>query len=254
MNSPVIFYHIPKSAGTTLNSVLKKNYQPENFVECGINTQAFMADMKTWPPDRLAQVRLLQGHFPFGIHELLPGRPRYFTLLRDPVDRVISYYYHAKREPLHYLHKHIHGNDWSLKDLLESRIPIMMNDAQVRLISGVFDTLPFNEVDERLLEQAITNLRTFAVVGVMEQFDLTLLLLQKAFGWRDINYVTTNIGENRQPAEMHSAEIIETVRRYNRYDAMLYEEARRLLAQQVKDAGLLFRLRLMANRFSQNKT
>ncbi len=135
----------------------------------------------------------------------------------------------------------------------ESRIPIMMNDAQVRLISGVFDTLPFNEVDERLLEQAITNLRTFTVVGVMEQFDLTLLLLQKAFGWRDIRYVTTNVGENRRPTEMHSAEIIETVRRYNRYDAVLYEEARRLLAQQVKDAGPLFRLRLMAYRLSKIK-
>lgn len=204
--------------------------------------------MKTWPPERLEQVRLLQGHFPFGFHEILPGRANYFTILRDPVDRVISYYYHAKREPLHYLYKHIHDNDWTLKDLLESRIPLMMNNAQVRFISGVFETPYFDEVDESHLEQAIANLRTFVVVGVTEEFDLTLLLLQRAFGWGDIGYRSVNVGQNRRPTESHSAEIIETVQRYNRLDMALYDEAQRLLDEQVAAAGWSLRPRLWAFR------
>jgi len=213
-----------------------------------------MAELETWPPEQLAQVRMLTGHFPFGIHELLPGRPRYFTLLRDPVDRVLSYYYHASREPMHYLYDHIHDDGWTVKDLLESGLPIMMNDGQVRLISGAYYDPPYGEVDESVLDQAIANLRTFTVVGVMEQFDLSLMLLQRAFGWRDIGYQISNVGENRRPAEAHSAEIIEAVRRYNRLDIKLYEEAKRLFRRQVRDAGLLFRLRYFYFRFHLYKT
>jgi len=240
---PVVFYHIPKSAGTTLNRILKKNYPPENFVECGIDTYAFMADMKTWSPERLAQVRLLQGHFPFGFHEALPGRARYFTILRDPVDRVVSYFYHARREPRHYLYDQIHDNHWTLKELLENGSPLMMNNGQVRFISGVFGTVPFDEINEGHLATAIANLRTFEVVGLTEKFDLTLLLLQRAFGWRDISYRSVNVGENRRPTEAHSAEIIDAVRRANRLDLALYEEARRLFAGEVAAAGLSLRPR-----------
>lgn len=247
-SNPVVFYHIPKSAGTTLNSILRKNYPPESIVVSGFSAQEFMAEVKTWSPERLAQVKFIQGHFPFGFHETLPGRAKYFTILRDPVDRVISYYYHAKREPFHYLYHRIHDNNWTLKDLLESRHPLMMNDAQVRLISGAYETPPFGQVDESHLEQAIANLNRFEVVGVTEEFDLTLLLLQQKFGWQDIRYRSVNVGENRRPTEAHAPEIIEAVRRYNRLDIILYDAARQMLDERVAAAGWSLRRRLWAFR------
>ena len=39
----------------------------------------------------------------------------------NPIERVISYYYHARRDRAHYLYDLIHDNDWSLADLLASQ-------------------------------------------------------------------------------------------------------------------------------------
>ena len=242
----IVYYHLPKSAGTTLNRILRHNYRPEEMVESGPNTQEFIAELQTWPLERLAAIRFLQGHFPFGVHETMPQRARCFTILRDPVDRVLSQYYHVRREPDYFLFDLIHDSNFSLPELLDSGIPLMMNDGQVRLLSGVYTDANMGEVTEAMLAVAIANLRSCEVVGLTEQFDLSLVLLQRAFGWRYVGYEPANVGHNRPPAEAISAETIEAVRHYNRMDARLYEEAQRLMAQQAASAGRSLGLRLAA--------
>lgn len=237
----IVFYHLPKSAGTTLNRILRHNYRRDEMAESGPNTQEFVAELKTWPPERLAAIRFLQGHYPWGLHEMLPQRSRCFTILRDPVERVLSHFYHAQRQPDYFLYDLIQDNNGSLPKLLESGVPLMMNDGQVRLLSAVWGDAPFDGIDEAMLAKAVDNLRACAVVGVTEQFDLTLLLLQQTFGWRHIDYVRANIGTNRPPSATLGEEIIAAVRRHNQLDMRLYDEARRLLARQT--AGWPWRLR-----------
>lgn len=242
----IVFYHLPKSAGTTLNRILRHNYRPDEIVESGPNTEEFIAELQMWPLERLAAIRFLQGHFPFGVHETMPQRARCFTILRDPVDRVLSQYYHVRREPDYFLFDLIHDNNFSLPELLDSGIPLMMNDGQVRLLSGVYTDANMGEVTEAMLAAAIANLRSCEVVGLTEQFDLSLVLLQRAFGWRYVGYEPVNVGHNRPPVEALSAETIEAIRHYNRMDALLYKEAQRLMAQQAASAGRSLGLRLAA--------
>lgn len=243
----IVFYHLPKSAGTTLNRILRHNYRRDEMAESGPNTQEFVAELKTWSPERLAAIRFLQGHYPWGLHEMLPQRARCFTILRDPVERVLSHFYHAQRQPDYFLYDLIQDNNGSLPKLLESGIPLMMNDGQVRLLSGVYADPHMGEVTEAMLATAVANLRSCAVVGITEQFDLSLVLLQRAFGWRFIGYKRpVNVGHNRPPAREIDAEALEAVRHYNRMDALLYEEAQRLMAQQAADAGRTLGVRLMA--------
>lgn len=248
----VVFYHLPKSAGTTLNRIMWLNYKRDEVATSGPITQEFIDKLKAWPPEKLASIRFMQGHYPWGLHEVLPQRTHCFTFLRDPVERVLSQYYHAQREPGYFLYDLIHGNNWSLPELLASKIPLMMDNGQVRLLSGVYANANMGEVTEEMLATAITNLRQCEVVGITEQFDLSLVLLQRAFGWRYIGYKPVNVGHNRPPAEAISPETIEAVRHYNRMDALLYEEGRRLLAQQAADVGRSLGLRLMALNIQKN--
>src|SRR5438876_4163369 len=103
----LVFVHIPKTAGTTLRTILDMN-------EPGTRSSALGNVFKGWGGidtgliDNLRgdtmrvdlkRVRLVRGHFPLGVREYLPryvskGRQlRCFTFLREPVDRTLSQYF-----------------------------------------------------------------------------------------------------------------------------------------------------------------
>src|SRR5512135_3015151 len=96
----LIFLHIPKTAGTTFRSILPANYRAEELYNVPTNAEG-QVDFSGL--DRLSDVekrkiRVLAGHFQYGAHEHLPQKSSYITILRDPVKRIISRYYHAVRE------------------------------------------------------------------------------------------------------------------------------------------------------------
>ena len=52
-------------------------------------------------------LRLVVGDMPFGVHRFTNQRSSYFTFLREPIDRVVSAYYHVKRTTEHPMHHRV---------------------------------------------------------------------------------------------------------------------------------------------------
>lgn len=243
-NETIVFYHLPKTAGTTLDTIIRQNYRNSEVVTQSIDTHAFLAEFKEWPLAKRQQIRLLHGHFPFGIHDLLPQPTRYFAILRDPIERTISYYYHAKRDPHHYLYELINKDKMSLKTLIESGSALMMNDGQTRLLSAVFGNAPVGGISDEMLATAVSNLQQMTVVGLTEQFDATLILLQQAFGWQNIYYTRSNIGTNRQAATEIDQDTLATITNYNQQDLHLYHKAQALFKAQTSKQKPIFFIKL----------
>jgi hypothetical protein len=96
----LFFIHIPKCAGSSFRNVLKR--------WCG--RDALFIDARS--PEELAlglegreQPPLaVAGHFRFGIHAGLSCRPRYVSLVRDPLDRFVSLYQHMASVTDHPFH------------------------------------------------------------------------------------------------------------------------------------------------------
>ena len=101
----VIFLHVPKTAGTTLNRLIEWEYPLLQIYS--VDPVLFnwsYKHLRSLSPTRLKRFRIFKGHMVFGLHEILPQKATYITVLRDPVDRVISAFYFMRNYKLHPLY------------------------------------------------------------------------------------------------------------------------------------------------------
>ncbi len=231
----VIFLHVGKTGGSTLQRILYRHVAPGDRMR-------IRATPRTGRPTRedslrrfasvhvetRARLKLVEGHVIYGIHDLLPGPSTYITLLRDPVALSISQYRYVCRTPAHPLHDEALRLG-SLDAYVRSGISLETDNSQVRAISGD-TTTPFGGCSAEMLGRAQAHLdATFSVVGVTEAFDDTLALLERTFGWSRLWYTSANVApRSHVPVPASTRRFLEE---QNRYDLELHERARSELRQ-----------------------
>jgi hypothetical protein len=253
----IIFLHIPKAAGTTLSRVFLANYRrDETFTIDGVRGEESTKQFIDMSADEKRKIRLLQGHMVFGLHKHLVSPFSYITILRNPIDRVVSHYYYVLREPKHYLYNEVVSRRMNLQDYVGSGISTELNNDQVRLIAGIDDQIPFGCCTRTNLEQAIGNLRKyFEVVGISERFDESLLLLKKKLGWHGMPlYRKTNVTKGRPRIDQITRKGLKTIEKMNELDMELYEYAGQCFEMMVKELldGNKVRVFSIINRMYQN--
>jgi hypothetical protein len=287
-NKIILFLHIPKSAGTTLASCLTENYYNRQCDELQLPAHedlhrfyegdmfyypiGFYKDPKGWYPEyiipflNLPGLRVVTGHFSYGIHHHIPAECLYFTILRDPIKRIVSLYYHLvstkvinEKISLDQFLEGIPEEGW-LADLIkwhpvhagldESNIRkwsrCMVDNDQTRRISGMEP--PFGELSESMFLNARTNIdNNFILVGLTERFDETLLLLAIKLGWAKLpNYLPKLVNRAKQASETLHDRVLYKIEELNYWDIKLYDYARRLFEQTVEEYGLEFKTKIRA--------
>jgi hypothetical protein len=148
-----IFIHIPKTAGSTLNSIIERQYPlksicsiyPENATVPGGILLSSGDQLAELNEADLARIRLLRTHLSFGVHGYLPGPSTYFTILRDPIERIISFYYFVSALPESLRPDYFPSKSPDLRDFLEEKVTIEVDNAQTRMLSGDLHTVPFGQ-------------------------------------------------------------------------------------------------------------
>lgn len=215
----LVYLHIAKTGGTTMFHYLER--------------QLVTYHLKSWwLPDYWDVPEgtvCIFSHCPYGeIETHYPGEHQYATFLRDPVDRLVSNYYHVTAKSNH--PDFIGYSALPLDELvLEGKFSTLDN-GMVRLLSGRHDcgNLPSQgPVTSDDLERAKENLYTFTAVGFLDTFDESLTKFANIFGWTDLRYDWYRKGYGPPMDES----ILKVVREANQFDAELVDFARRGLSE-----------------------
>jgi hypothetical protein len=172
---------------------------------------------------------VLKGHVIFDFDKSLTGF-HYVTLLRQPLDRLVSYYFYALGQRHHYLHSLLQQRRIRLEQFLLSDLSIELDNYQVRAVSGAAFPGVRERVNRDHLELAKHNLRErFAAFGLSESFERSMLEFARVFGWSLPPFGHTNRAEYAGQPEL-SVRAREEIARRNQFDLQLYEYAESLFA------------------------
>lgn len=212
-----IFIHIPKTGGTTLNTIFKSQYEPKQYLDHNFYIDRVTSFDQLTAAEK-ESIEAVAGHYFYGTHEYFPKAHRYFTMLRDPVDRVLSLYYFLQTYP-----GYERVREMTLEEYVKAEAEAY--NFQTIMICGL-DVRPS-------VTRAKKHLDTFAAVGITEMFDESIYLLQREFGWEHIHYKKDNITKKRKRKEQISPETISLIQEYNEMDQEVYEYAKQLLHRKL---------------------
>lgn len=244
VSTPLVFLHIPKTGGTTLREILKREFDPARTLTLASDSEAEWDRFWAMEQGERDEFDLVVGHTPFGLHEGLRPGARYVAMLRDPVERVISHYRFIRSRPNHELYEQV--NALTLAQYAASQVTPELDNGQVRLLSGLGSgpTTAGTETSREHLEQALANLdQHFLHVGSSERFDDSIAALTVALG-RDLRRTPdANVSDPRRSVDV-TAEVRQVLEERNGLDRELHGAVNaRLDAQIAEQAGHYLRVR-----------
>jgi len=169
----VLSIHIPKTAGVSFRKILAQLYEADFMLKYWQMTDAFGQVVTSIP----ANVRCIHGHYAPEV--LLPQFPRarLITWVRDPVERVVSSYFHRLREP-----------DW------EHPVTRELHEKKLTLLQFAAIKLMRNEMARYIGDRQIED---FAFIGRVEAFEDSLACFCREFGFNPINVPHENCNPER---------------------------------------------------------
>jgi hypothetical protein len=231
------FLRMQKTAGTALRRRLVNHFgeaavYPSRAVD-GADVLKLAVSID-YLQERLAargdQIRVIAGHFPLCTTELIEGRYTTLTLLREPVERTLSFLRHTRENtpavrdlPL----EEIYDDEFRFHSMAHNHMTKMLSLRPAEMKAWMLTRVEFTHDH---LERAKEALAGIDAVGLQEHFEDFCAELTARFGWRLGEPVTgVNATRSVEVPQSLRARIVED----NAMDVELYEFARQLL----HDAG-----------------
>lgn len=235
----LVFLHIPKTAGISLRDVILARMEGRPRFRI-LNPIDDARKLRALPAAQRAALGLVEGHLYYGIHEVLPRPCVYMTMLRDPVERVLSYYSFVREWEPHHLHRRVNDEGLSLARCFEMGLTVEMDNFMVRALTSLRNIhVPFGGVTREMLGEARAHLESIAALGITEEFGASLAYFGRLLGWPPVPEPRSNTTAKRLKRDELSPGELGVIREHNALDIELYAYARRLFRARLDgEAGV----------------
>ncbi len=253
----LIFFHIPKTGGMTMEAIFKHCFPDQHFnpeLQYGDtalslrSTPRIAEKFRQLPVEQQRAVRCMIGaHCAMDVDTIFDRGSKFFTIVRHPVDRVISNFFHIRR--FSYLPFYRFIKDLTLEQYLDSGIGLYHDNQQVRTLSGCpeldapwdLKSRPISNssspVERRHLEMAKRNIEErFIAAAPLEEFTALVWFFKRLYGW-PFHWVLFRI-HNDNPNRPKLAAVPGATRKrletLNQYDIEVYEWVKARFAKQIQ--------------------
>jgi len=233
------FVHMQKTAGTALRLRLMRHFgelavYPTKRVD-GVDRVKLVLSID-FLRERMAargdQIVVVTGHFPLCTTTLLEGPFETLTLLREPVERTLSYLrHHRENEPADREKdlEQIYEDPFRFHGFVHNHMTKMLSLRPGEMSDGMLTRVEFTREH---LERAKEALAGIDAVGLQEDYDGFCEELETRFGWDLGPSAVVNSSSPAPVSEAFRARIAHD----NELDVELYEFARGLVSERQSHA------------------
>ena len=219
---PALFLHIQKTAGSSIVEYARQYYS--SVISHG--------DFMYCKPEEFNDIQFISGHFGYEFAKYYIPRRYSFVFLRDPVERVLSFYYYCRSGNLNDFKAYRAARENNLEQFLALGFTdysighgIVNNQAwQLACDYGLRNIRKYT--NSEIQELAINHLDNFSYIGFTETFDEDRDNLMKALGLPIPECDTkTNANYGRPNRKDITSNALEILHEITRADQVLYDEA-----------------------------
>ena len=229
----ILFDHLPKCGGATLTRYLCAHYpRRKTFLTDGSDPFSSVAAFKRMSQAQRYRYDLVLGHLAHELLEYADPACLKVTVLRDPIERILSHYFYAERSPGHYLHAKIVGQGMSLEAYVTENPGGELQNWYTSHFSGIAVADMEGSSEEALIKATDVLLKRYDIVGFLDEFASFIETLRSRAGLR---YVCcderVNVTRDRPAYDDIPQATIDAISAKNALDIALYERAKNKYAK-----------------------